>query len=277
RAGGARVDGALAALAQPVDTLPAVGPKRAAELTRFGLATVEDVLYHLPFRYEDRRTRTPLRALCAGQDAPAVGAVTCVRRGAAGVGGVPPVREGVTGGGGRRVLEVALRDGDGSALLVWFNQVHYSAGGFRVGQRLLVHGRVEPPLGGGPHRIPHPDVTVLDDEGDLARLPPVVPVYEKPTMMPVGVMRRIEQAAVDAFADRVPAAVPADVARRQRLIEPARALRHVHLPPAEVDLEALASARSLAHRSLIFDELFFLQLGLALRRSAAGQEPGTAF
>src|SRR5262249_39157336 len=59
--------------------------------------------------------------------------------------------------------------------------------------------------------------------------------------------------------------------------EPGRALRHVHLPPAEADLEALASARSLAHRALIFDELFFLQLGLALRRTAAGQEPGTAF
>jgi ATP-dependent DNA helicase RecG len=264
RVGERQVEAVLAALTQPVETLRAVGPKRAVELARFGLATVEDVLYHLPFRYEDRRTRTPLRALRAGDDVTAVGEVASVR-------------QDVTGRRGRRVLEVALRDGDGFALLVWFNQVQYFAARFRVGQRLLVHGRVEPPLGAGPHRIPHPDVTVLDDEGDLAGLPPVVPVYEKPTAMPVGVMRRIEQAAVDAFADRVPAAVPAEVARRQRLIEPGRALRHVHLPPAEVDLEALAEARSLAHRSLIFDELFFLQLGLALRRTAAGQEPGTAF
>src|SRR5262249_61239206 len=98
-----------------------------------------------------------------------------------------------------------------------------------------------PPLGGGPPRIPPPDGTVLEEEGDLARLPPVVPVYEKPTMMPVGVMRRIEQAAVDAFADRVPAAVPADVARRQRLIEPARALRHVPPPAGGVHVEAPAS------------------------------------
>src|SRR5262245_63873563 len=129
RPGAQPVEAALAALTQPVETLRAVGPKRAAELSRFGLATVEDVLYHLPFRYEDRRTRTPLRALRAGEYATAVGEVTSVR-------------QGVTGRRGRRVLEVGLRDGDGSALLVWFNQVQYFAGRFRVGQRLLVHGRV---------------------------------------------------------------------------------------------------------------------------------------
>src|SRR5204862_223604 len=56
-----------------------------------------------------------------------------------------------------------------------------------------------------------------------------------------------------------------------------RALRHVHLPAPEADVRSLADSSSLAHRSLIFDELFFLQLGLALRRSAAGREPGTAF
>ena len=62
RPGAQPVQAALAALTQSVETLRAVGPKRAAELARFGLATVEDVLYHLPFRYEDRRTRTPRRA-----------------------------------------------------------------------------------------------------------------------------------------------------------------------------------------------------------------------
>src|SRR5262249_19255239 len=150
RPGAQPVQAALAALTQSVETLRAVGPKRAAELARFGLATVEDVLYHLPFRYEDRRTRTPLRAR---------GAWTAV-------GEVTSVRQGIAGRRGRRVLEVALRDGDGSALLVWFNQVQYFATRFRVGQRLLVHARVEPPLGAGPVRLVHPDVTVLVDDGD---------------------------------------------------------------------------------------------------------------
>src|SRR2546422_7241652 len=90
-------------------------------------------------------------------------------------------------------------------------------------------------------------------------------------------MRRIAQAAVEEFSERVPSALPPAVVARQRVIDLPRALRHVHTPAPEADLQALGEARSLAHRSLIFDELFFLQLGLALRRSAAGQEPGTAF
>ncbi len=253
----------LAALARPVETLRGVGPKRAAELVRFGLATVEDLLYHLPFRYEDWRTRTPLSGVRPGDEVTAVGEVA-------------GVREGLAGRRGRRVLEVTLRDATGSAILVWFNQVQYFASRFRAGQRLLVHGRGEAGLGLGPHRLVHPDVTVLGAGDDPARLPPIVPVYEKPTPMPVGVMRRLVQEAVETAADRVPAAIPSEVARRRRVLDPARALRHVHAPPGEADLDALARAASLAHRSLIFDELFFLQLGLALRRSTAAEEPGLA-
>jgi ATP-dependent DNA helicase RecG len=258
------VDAALAALGRPVETVPGVGPKRAAELGRFGLTTVEDLLWHLPFRYEDWRTRTPLAALRPGEDVTAVGEVA-------------GVRQGFAGRRGRQLLEITLRDATGAAALVWFNQVQYFAKRFRGGQRVLVHGRVEPGLGMGPPRLVHPDVTVLGADDELARLPPIVPVYEKPTAMPVSVMRRIVQGAVEAAAVGVPAAVPLDIARRQRLMDPARALRHVHLPPADADLAALGAATSLAHRSLIFDELFFLQLGLALRRSAAVEEPGTAF
>jgi ATP-dependent DNA helicase RecG len=264
RTGPGAVEASLATLGQPVATLRAVGPKRAAELARFGLASVEDVLWHLPFRYEDWRTRVPLAALRPGEDVTAVGEVA-------------GVHQGFSGRRGRRLLEVVLRDGAASAVLVWFNQVQYFATRFRTGQRLLVHGRVEPGLGMGPHRLVHPDVTVLAADEQPAGLPALIPVYEKPTGMPAGVMRRIVQGAVDAFADHAPAAIPPEIARRQRLVDPARALRHVHEPAPEADLAALASATSLAHRSLIFDELFFLQLGLALRRSAAGEEPGTAF
>ncbi len=258
------VEAALATLRQPVESLRAVGPKRGAELARFGLATVEDVLWHLPFRYEDWRTRTALGALRPGAEATAVGEVATVHAG-------------IAGRRARRILEVVVRDATGSAVLVWFNQVQFFAGRFRPGQRLLVHGRVEPGLGVGPARLVHPDVTPLANEEDLERLPPVVPVYEKPTAMPVGVMRRVVQAALETAGGRVPAVVPAEIARRQRLVDPARALAGVHHPAPEADLASLAAGTSLAHRALIFDELFFLQLGLALRRHATVEEPGTAF
>ena len=88
---------------------------------------------------------------------------------------------------------------------------------------------------------------------------------------------RLAHAAVQEFADRMPSALPPEVAARQRVIDLPRALRHVHTPAPEADVRELGGATSLAHRSLVFDELFFLQLGLALRRSAAGQEAGTAY
>jgi ATP-dependent DNA helicase RecG len=175
------------------------------------------------------------------------------------------------------MLAVVLEDGPARLELVWFNQLNYFRTRFRTGQRLLVHGRVEAPLGPGPLRIVHPDVTMLDADDDPGARAGIVPIYEKPTPWPVSAMRRIVQAAVADHADRVPAGVPAAIAARRRLLDPARALRWVHDPPPTADVVVLDRGDSLAHRSLAFDELFFLQLGLALRRSTTVAEPGTAF
>src|SRR5437870_4528257 len=172
--------------ARPREAIRGVGPQRAAQLTRFGRRTVEDALYHLPFRYEDRRALRPLASLHVGEEATAAGKVAHVRE---------------SRGGRRRraVLEVVLRDADGLLLLVWFHQLSYFQRRFAAGQRVVVHGRVEPPLGGGPPRLIHPEVEVLGTGEEVA--PQIVPVYEKPTEMHVGAMRRMVQAAVTGFAE----------------------------------------------------------------------------
>src|SRR5262249_7235174 len=162
------------------------------------------------------------------------------------------------------VLEVVVRDADSLVVLVWFHQMAYWKRRFAVGQRVLVHGRVEAPLGGGHRRMIHPEVTVLDADEEAEWLARVVPVYEKPTAMAPGAMRRIVHAAVEELADRVPSALPPEVAAEARVVDLGRALRQVHMPPPEADVAGLSAAESLAHRSLILDELFFLQLGLAL-------------
>jgi ATP-dependent DNA helicase RecG len=254
---------ALAKLAAPVATLRAVGPKRSADLVRFGLATVEDVLFHLPFRYEDRRRVSRMADLMIGVDAGTIGVVR-------------DVRELRIGRGRRPMLEVVLEDGPAALQLVWFNQLAYFKNRFRPGQRLFVHGRIEAAMA-GPLRMAHPDVVTLGPTDDAATHAGVVPVYEKPTPWPVSAMRRIVQAAVADHAEAVPAAIPPSIAARQKIIDPARALRYVHEPPPTADLATLDRGDSLPHRSLVFDELFFLQLGLALRRSATAQEPGTAY
>src|SRR5262249_18394480 len=154
----------------------------------------------------DRRTLAPLRGLRVGEEATAVGDVKSVQQKRA-------------GRRGRPVLEVVVADADALLLLVWFHQIQWFARRLSVGQRVVVHGKVEAPFGSGVPRIIHPEVEVLARDEQEPVTPRVVPVYEKPTEMHVGTIRRIVHAALAEYAERVPSALPPEVAARQRVID----------------------------------------------------------
>ena len=115
------------ALRLPLDVLKGVGPVRAAQLANRGLATVEDLLYHLPLRYEDRRDVAAIATAAAGESGSFVGRLTSLR--------VGRIRR------GRRILTGTLTDDTGSLELVWFNPARYVADALRVGQRLSIYGQ----------------------------------------------------------------------------------------------------------------------------------------
>ena len=230
------------------------------------LATVEDLLYHLPFRYEDRRELRPLGRLVPGEEATCLAEVAAVgqRR----------------GGRGRTILEAVVRDGSGTLALVWFQRTSWFARRLAAGQRVVVHGKVEP--GRGRRQMVHPDVEWLEGAGSVGPgevdgLGRIVPVYEKPMGVTVGWMRKVVHAAVDEAVGLVPSVVPEHITRRRGLMAPAAALRLVHQPSPAADVERLSAFCSEAHRSLVFDELFFLALGMLLRRSSVAAEPGLSF
>ncbi|MBI2964206.1 MAG: ATP-dependent DNA helicase RecG [Deltaproteobacteria bacterium] len=254
------VGAALGLLAAPAQFLKGVGPRRAEQLARFGLGTIEDLLYHLPFRYEDRRSLTPIAQLVPGGEATVAAEIL-----AAGTS--------YAGRRRRRIFEVKAGDGGGVLTLTWFHQTAYFAQKLRPGVRIVAHGKVE--TGYGRRQMIHPEVDVLEgEEGELGR---IVPIYEKPTEMSVGAMRKIVAAARAEIGERVPSALPPAVARRQRLEDLARAFREVHEPERDADVVELAERRSLAHRSIVFDELFFLELGMMLRKHSIAAEPGISF
>jgi ATP-dependent DNA helicase RecG len=246
-------------LSRSVQYLRGVGPRRGEQLRKFGIETVEDLLYHLPFRYEDRRRVRAIRELRPGEEASVVGDLV-------------QLEERHVGRARRRILEGVLRDETGLIGLTWYHHMAYFRHRYRVGQRLLVHGRVERFAGSAP-RIVHPEVEPATEEGGQG----ILPVYNKPATMSVAAMRKLVQQAVADFAHLMPSAVPPEVARRARALDLPAALRAVHLPPPDADVDELNRSATVAHRSLVFDELFFLQLGLVLRRRAAQQESGTAF
>ncbi len=252
------------ALQAGLDVLKGVGPVRAAQLAHRELATVEDLLYHLPFRYEDRREVRAISGAAAGESASFVGRLTSLRAGR--------IR------GGRRILTATLTDDTGSLELVWFNPPRYIADALRTGQRLSIHGRVA--SGRGTRlNIPHPEFEVLDEGTE--RQPEVRPVYEKPGDISQTNLRGWVAQALERFGGFLPSFIPPEVAQRQRLMDLRQALEAIHLPSlgredtseprhpradGADDPAALEQKRAAARRSLAFDEIFYFQLALARRQ-----------
>ena len=244
-------------LKKPVQYVKGVGPKRAQQLARLGIHTVEDLLYHLPFRYQDRRELRTIRDLATGEEGATVGQLVRMERR-------------FMGRRRRWVLEGVVRDETGFLFLMWYHQHRYFQQKYRVGQRVLLFGKVDLGLKGGKWMI-HPEMEQVDEEDQTAR---ILPIYNKTTEMTVAAMRRLVHGAVETYADLVPTSIPPECSARLDLMDLSAALRYLHLPPADADLKPLNEVTSEAHRAVVFDELFYLQLGMALRRRSMVKEDG---
>jgi ATP-dependent DNA helicase RecG len=231
-----------------------IGPQRARLLAKLGLETVEDALFFLPARHEDRSRLTPFRSLKGGETVTTLGSIAGVS---------PPPR-----GRPRAPLAVLLRDATGFLSAVWFNQ-RYLERVFKRGQRLIVHGKVQR-YGGGPLQMQVKDYEIVEDSDDetlhTGRLVPVYGLTQGLTQRP---MRALMKRLVDAYADQVEEPLP-DLMRARRQFGPlAAALKAGHFPQTE-------AARAAARRRLAYDDFFLLQLGLAIRRHREGRQRGLA-
>jgi ATP-dependent DNA helicase RecG len=249
----------LRALATPIQYLKGVGPKRAELLEAAGLSTVEDVLYHLPFRYEDRRQLKRIGAAVLGVEESFVGELILVQSRF-----VPRRRV--------QMMSATLRDDSGSLDLLWYRAPTYLIGGLAKGQTLLVHGKVEH----GQHgrlRIVHPDFEVVE-AGEAVSLQRVLPIYQRPGGLPLSFLRKLASQALNDYSGFLPNRLPAAIGARHGLLEIPSALTELHQPPLDADVESLNQAASPAHHSIVFEELFFLQLGLALRKQSRRMSAG---
>jgi ATP-dependent DNA helicase RecG len=234
----------------PVTFLKSVGPGRGAALEAAGLATVRDLLYFFPFRYEDRRHPTRIADLGRSVESPVLlrGKVISAQA------RVSPRRR-------MKIFEAVLEDGTGAVKLVWFNQ-GFLAEQIARGDRLSVYGtpRISRQAA---LQIESPDWEKF--EGDEEEEGAIVPIYSKITNIPPKALRKLIDTALEtlpALEDPMPAAV------REALgvIGLRGALAVLHHPPELTD-EFLRS-RSPAHLRIILQEFFTFQLALRVRRAS---------
>jgi ATP-dependent DNA helicase RecG len=242
--------------------LKGIGPARAAQLEAFGLRSMEDLLYHLPFRYEDRRGIAKIREAPIGEQKTFVGRLVALSQRY-----IPRRR--------MRMLNATLEDDSGRLGLVWYRAPSYLVDGLAKGQMLVVHGKVES-APAGHKQIAHPEFEVIDPD-DPPDHEKILPVYERPEGIPLRTMRKWIAEAVEAYAPHVPSFLPPAVVKKYGLRDLAAALARLHLPEKGDDVEALNRSASGAHRAVVFDEFFYLQLGLALRRQNRTGRSGIAF
>lgn len=251
--------GSRLSLTAPLANLSGVGPKRAAALTAHGLSTVEDVLFHLPTRYQDWREPIAIADLRSGITAVVEGRLERVRE--------RPMR----GSRWRRLVTASLVDDHAARLrLVWFNLPAYMAGRLPQESRVSLLGRV---IEGqdGELEMAHPEVRVIQDAGNVE---PIRPVYRLPEGINRGLYSKLIARVIEEAAGRVRGAIPAEVRRKWKVTSVADALRYVHRPPADADLRKLQSGASEGHAALAMDELFAFELAMCIERERAARRPG---
>ena len=245
-----------------------VGPRVAELLAAKGIQTAEDLLYHLPFRYEDRQNPRSLDELKPGEMASVIaevrGSVLLRTR-------KMPIFE-LTVGQGRHALKC-----------IWFH-ARYLEGKFHAGQTVAIYGKVEPSRSTSNFKMIQPQFELLPDSSDdaetrLLEVGRITPVYESlgGSKLASRWQRKVIFNLLETMRGAVPECLPASMLSRLDLPGREAALREVHFPPEGTSLTQLQSSATAAHRRLIFEELFFLELGLELKRKRMRERVGIGF
>ncbi|HEU4754705.1 MAG TPA: ATP-dependent DNA helicase RecG, partial [Armatimonadota bacterium] len=244
-------------LETPVQFVKGVGPRYAAALEKLGITTVEDLLFHFPLRYEDRRSFRPLGRVMHGETVVSSGRVVgaTVER--------SPKR-------GMTLMKAVIQDHSGHAELVFFNQ-HWLKNTFdRIrGREVSIYGTAS--RSGGMLSFQHPEWEELTGDDNSIHLHRIVPVHPATEGLTPKLIRNIVWNAVDRYAHLVQDVLPREIVERHGLAPMEASLRQLHFPDSPEKLET-------ARRRLVFDELFRMQTALALRKETLAEKlPGIPF
>jgi ATP-dependent DNA helicase RecG len=257
-------------LAGPIRSVRGVGPKTALLLEKKGIRSIEDLLYFLPMRYEDRRDLRPMAAVEEGQKVLVMGRVV-----SAGLRFYPRTR--------KRVYEAVVTDGTENLFLKWFKwTTQYMRTVCKPGNLLLLAGLAK--RFGGRMEIVHPVLSVLDDEADVDRYATVIPVYPEIEGLKQGILRNLVKTALADYGAQVVSVIPREVEESLGLVSLRMAFEGIHSQEAFPEDRGVGSGKEREEElkektardreRLIFEEYFLFQAALHLKRSKIKKEKG---
>ena len=259
----------------PVQFVKGIGPRLAEVLAAKGISTVDDLLHYLPFRYEDRLNPRSVAELRAGEMATVIAEVR---------------NSGLFRTRRMPIFQLTVGQGRNRLKCLWFNAT-YLQDRFQPGQMLALYGKVEADRD-GQLQIMQPQFEILGDineEGGAdeaekkaaasLEIGRIVPIYESTGQGKLSPrwFRRIIRWTLENLNPNLPDPVPAAVRGHLSLLSPLEAFWKVHWPDAGESFTDLQSSRTAAHIRMIFDELFFIEVGLELKRREQKAQTGIAF
>ena len=261
----------------PIQYVKGIGSRIASILGEKGMSTVEDLLYYLPFRYEDRANPKSIAELRVGEMASIIAEVRASH--------LYRTKSGMP------IFELVVGQGAKSIVCTWFHGA-YLRDRFKPGQMLALYAKVEEGWGKsskGRLQLMQPQIEVLgqaDDqpEGLLeerleqsVEMGRIVPVYEAIGKLNSRWFRNAMHRLLGELSPEIPDGIPPAVRDQLGLMSRRDAFQQAHFPVVGESLTNLEARNTPAHRRLIFEELFFLEVGLELKRRNLRRRTGISF
>lgn len=243
---------ALSQLSQiPLSTLKGVGPSLATKLEKIGLSSVQDILFHLPLRYEDKTRVMTVRDILPGMSTNIIGEIT----------------ENQITQGKRRMLVVTLHDGTGSIQLCFFSFSASQKNSLAVGKTIRCYGEIK--RGPRGYQIVHPEYKALDNDSAPTQVEEnLTPVYPSTDgLRQISLRSLTEQALNRLQRGQVEELLPNDIFNEQYSLSEALAI--IHRPPPDVSVEQLEQGRHPAQQRLIKEELLAHNLSMLKLRQTS--------